>query len=233
MMDPFCLTALEREAVALSLQVAGWAVAVSLPVGILTAWALARGRFPGKPLLDALVHLPLVLPPVVIGYLLLVLLGRNGVIGGPLHTHLGITLAFTWQGAVLAAAVMAFPLLVRAVRLSLESVDPGLEAAARTLGAGPVRVFFTVTLPLMAPGILTGTLLAFARSLGEFGATITFVSNIRGQTQTLPLALYTLTQVPDGETGAMRLCILSVLIAVAALVVSETLARHMAARMKA
>ncbi|WP_300674903.1 molybdate ABC transporter permease subunit [Desulfoluna sp.] len=232
-MDFFALTALEREAVTLSLWVAGWAVAVSLPVGILTAWALARGHFPGKTLLEALVHLPLVLPPVVIGYLLLVLLGRNGLIGGPLYEHLGITLAFTWKGAVLAAAVMAFPLLVRAVRLSLENVDPGLEAAARTLGAGPLRVFFTVTLPLMAPGILTGTLLAFARSLGEFGATITFVSNIRGQTQTLPLALYTLTQVPDGETGAMRLCILSVLIAMVALIISETLSRKVAARMKA
>jgi len=233
MMDFFYLTALEREAVILSLQVAGWAVAVSLPVGILTAWVLARGRFPGKSLLEALVHLPLVLPPVVIGYLLLVLLGRNGIVGGALYRYLGITLAFTWKGAVLAAAVMAFPLLVRAVRLSLENVDPGLEAAARTLGAGPIRVFFTVTLPLMAPGILTGTLLAFARSLGEFGATITFVSNIRGETQTLPLALYTLIQVPDGETGAMRLCILSVLIAMVALIVSETLARQVAARMKA
>ncbi|VFQ44027.1 molybdate ABC transporter permease subunit [Desulfoluna butyratoxydans] len=232
-MGIFTLTALEREAVTLSLQVAGWAVVLSLPAGILTAWALARGRFPGKSILEALVHLPLVLPPVVMGYLLLVLLGRNGAIGGPLFNYLGISLAFTWKGAVLAAAVMAFPLLVRAVRLSLESVDPGLEAAARTLGAGPVAVFFTVTLPLMAPGILTGTLLAFARSLGEFGATITFVSNIRGETQTLPLALYTLTQVPDGETGAMRLCILSVLIAMVALIVSETLARRVAARMKA
>jgi len=232
-MDFFYLTALEREAVTLSLQVAGWAVVLSLPVGIFTAWALARGRFPGKTLLEALVHLPLVLPPVVMGYLLLVLLGRNGLIGGALYRYLGISLAFTWKGAVLAAAVMAFPLLVRAVRLSLESVDPGLEAAARTLGAGPMRVFFTVTLPLMAPGILTGTLLAFARSLGEFGATITFVSNIRGETQTLPLALYTLTQVPDGETGAMRLCILSVLIAMVALIISETLSRRVAARMKA
>ncbi|SCY88463.1 molybdate ABC transporter permease subunit [Desulfoluna spongiiphila] len=232
-MDFFYLTALEREAVTLSLQVAGWAVVLSLPVGIFTAWALARGRFPGKSILEALVHLPLVLPPVVMGYLLLVLLGRNGIIGGALYRYLGITLAFTWKGAVLAAAVMAFPLLVRAVRLSLESVDPGLEAAARTLGAGPMRVFFTVTLPLMAPGILTGTLLAFARSLGEFGATITFVSNIRGETQTLPLALYTLTQVPDGETGAMRLCILSVLIAMVALIISETLSRQVDARMKA
>jgi molybdate transport system permease protein len=169
---------------------------------------------------------------VVTGYLLLVLLGKNGLIGSVLYKYLGIVLAFNWKGAVLAAAVMSFPLLVRAVRLSLESVDHGLEAAARTLGAGPVRVFFTVTLPLMVPGIITGLLLAFARSLGEFGATITFVSNIRGQTQTLPLALYTLTQVPDGEAGAMRLCILSVVIAMAALICSEMLARRFAARIR-
>jgi len=226
------LTGVEIEALRLSLWVSGWAVVVSLPVGILMAWILARLRFPGKNLLDGLVHLPLVLPPVVTGYLLLVVLGRNGVIGAALHKYLGIVLAFNWKGAVLAAAVMSFPLLVRAVRLSLESVDQGLEAAARTLGAGPVRVFFTVTLPLMVPGIITGLILAYARSLGEFGATITFVSNIPGQTQTLPLALYTLTQVPDGETGAMRLCVLSVLIAMVALVCSEMLARRFAARMR-
>lgn len=226
------LTDIEIEALRLSLWVSGWAVAASLPMGILAAWVLARLRFPGKNLLDGIVHLPLVLPPVVTGYLLLVLLGRNGLIGAALYKYLGIVLAFNWKGAVLAAAVMSFPLLVRAVRLSLESVDQGLEAAARTLGAGPVRVFFTVTLPLMAPGIITGLILAFARSLGEFGATITFVSNIQGETQTLPLALYTLTQVPDGEIGAMRLCILSVLIAMAALVCSEILARRFAARMR-
>jgi molybdate transport system permease protein len=202
------------------------------PLGILAAWVLARLRFPGKNFLDGLVHLPLVLPPVVTGYLLLVLLGRNGVLGAALNKYLGIVLAFNWKGAVLAAAVMSFPLLVRAVRLSLEGVDQGLEAAARTLGAGPMRVFFTVTLPLMVPGIITGLILAFARSLGEFGATITFVSNIRGQTQTLQLALYTLTQVPGGETGAMRLCVLSVLIAMAALICSEILARRFAARMR-
>ncbi len=232
MIDFFRLTAVEMEALKLSLWVSGWAVAVSLPAGIVAAWILARLRFPGKNLLDGLIHLPLVLPPVVIGYLLLVMLGRNGVIGAPLHQYLGVVLAFNWKGAALAAAVMAFPLLVRAVRLSLENVDQGLEAAARTLGAGPVRVFFTVTLPLMVPGLITGVILAFARSLGEFGATITFVSNIRGQTQTLPLALYTLTQVPDGETGAMRLCIIAVVIAMAALVCSEILARRFAARMK-
>ena len=231
-MDFWHLTDVEIQALRLSLWVSGWSVALSLPMGILVAWVLARLRFPGKNLLDGLVHLPLVLPPVVTGYLLLVLLGRNGPIGAALYKYLGVVLAFNWKGAVLAAAVMSFPLLVRAVRLSLESVDQGLEAAARTLGAGPLRVFFTVTLPLMVPGIITGLILAFARSLGEFGATITFVSNIRGQTQTLPLALYTLTQVPDGEIGAMRLCILSVLIAMAALVCSEMLARRFAARMK-
>jgi molybdate transport system permease protein len=226
------LSDVEMQALSLSLRVSGWAVIVSLPVGILVAWVLARLHFPGKSLVDGFIHLPLVLPPVVTGYLLLVLLGKNGLIGSVLYKYLGIVLAFNWKGAVLAAAVMSFPLLVRAVRLSLESVDQGLEAAARTLGAGPVRVFFTVTLPLMVPGIITGLLLAFARSLGEFGATITFVSNIRGQTQTLPLALYTLTQVPDGEAGAMRLCILSVVIAMAALICSEMLARRFAARIR-
>ena len=231
-MNMFHLTDVEIEALRLSLWVSGWAVAASLPLGILAAWILARLRFPGKNLLDGLIHLPLVLPPVVTGYLLLVMLGRNGVIGAALYKYLGIVLAFNWKGAVLAAAVMSFPLLVRAVRLSLENVDRGLEAAARTLGAGPLRVFFTVTLPLMVPGIITGLILAFARSLGEFGATITFVSNIRGQTQTLPLALYTLTQVPDGELGAMRLCILSVVIAMVALICSEVLARRFAARMQ-
>lgn len=226
------LTEVEIEALRLSLWVSGWAVTVSLPIGILAAWVLTRMHFPGKSLLDGLVHLPLVLPPVVTGYLLLAVLGRKGLIGSVLYKYLGIVLAFNWKGAVMAAAVMSFPLLVRAVRLSLENVDQGLEAAARTLGAGPIRVFFTVTLPLMLPGIITGLILAFARSLGEFGATITFVSNIRGQTQTLPLALYTFTQVPDGETGALRLCLLSVLIAMTALVCSEILARRFAVRMK-
>jgi molybdate transport system permease protein len=232
MFDFFHLTAVELDALRLSLWVSGWSVAASLPLGILAAWALARLRFPGKNLLDGLVHLPLVLPPVVTGYLLLVLLGRNGLIGSLLNKYLGLVVAFNWKGAVLAAAVMSFPLLVRAVRLSLEGVDPGLEAAARTLGAGPLRVFFTVTLPLMVPGLITGTILAFARSLGEFGATITFVSNIPGQTQTLPLALYTLTQVPDGEAGAMRLCVLSIVVAMAALLCSEVLSRRFAAYMK-
>ena len=188
--------------------------------------------FSGKTLVDGLVHLPLVLPPVAIGYLLLVLLGRKGMIGAFLYETFGISLAFNWKGAALAAAVMAFPLMVRAIRLSMEGVDRGLEFAARTLGAGPIRVFFTITLPLIAPGIITGVILAFARSLGEFGATITFVSNIEGQTQTLPLALYTLTQVPDGETGALRLCVIAVVIALVALVSSETLTRRFNARMR-
>ncbi len=232
MMNIFSLTPFEIDALRLSLRVSCWAVAVSLPVGILTAWILARLSFPGKTFIDSLIHLPLVLPPVVIGYILLILLGRKGVIGGWLYKSLGITLAFNWKGAVLAAAVMAFPLFVRAVRLSLEGVDRGLESAARTLGAGPVRVFFTVTLPLVVPGIMVGTILAFARSLGEFGATITFVSNIRGETQTLPLALYTLIQMPNGEHGAMRLCILSVLIGIGALMISEFQAKILEARRK-
>ncbi len=231
-MDFLHLTPLEWEAFKLSLWVSGWAVAGSLPIGIGTAWLLSRGRFPGKALLDGVIHLPLVLPPVVTGYLLLVLLGRKGIIGAMLYEALGITLAFTWKGAALASAVMAFPLLVRAVRLSIDAVDQGLEDAARTLGAGRLRVFFTITLPLMIPGIITGIILAFARSLGEFGATITFVSNIQGETQTLPLALYSLTQIPDGEMGALRLCIVAVILAMAALLVSEWVSKRFAAHMK-
>ncbi len=228
----FRLSPVEIDALRLSLWVSGWAVLGSLPFGILMAWVLARTKFSGKTLVDGLIHLPLVLPPVAIGYLLLVAMGRRGFIGAFLYRVFGITFAFNWKGAALAAAVMAFPLLVRAVRLSLESVDQGLEKAARTLGAGPVRVFFTVTLPLVVPGIITGVILAFARSLGEFGATITFVSNIQGQTQTLPLALYTLTQMPDGEQAAMRLCIIAVVIAMAALVASEILARRFTSRIQ-
>jgi len=231
-MEGWHLTPMEWEALGLSLYVSVLAVAVSLPAGIGTAWVLSRCRFTGKGLLDGFIHLPLVLPPVVTGYLLLVLLGRKGIIGGFLYNTFGVTLAFTWKGAAVAAAVMAFPLLVRAVRLSADAVDPGLEDAARTLGAGRMRVFFTVTLPLMVPGIITGTILAFARSLGEFGATITFVSNIRGETQTLPLALYSLTQVPDGEAGALRLCIISVALAMTALVLSEWMARRFDTLMK-
>lgn len=226
------LTDVEIDALKLSLQVSLWAVAISLPLGIFIAWILARKNFPGKNILDGIIHLPLVIPPVVTGYLLLIILGRNGFIGALLYKYTGIILTFNWKGAVLAAAVMAFPLLVRSVRLSIEGVDQGLEAAANTLGAGPLRVFFTVTLPLIIPGILTGMILAFARSLGEFGATITFVSNIQGETQTIPLALYTFTQVPNGEIGAMRLCILSIIIAMAALLCSEITSRRFSARLK-
>ncbi len=226
-MGLFHLTQWEVEAIRLSLWVAAWAVLSSLPPGVLMAWLLARKRFPGKTLLDGLIHLPLVLPPVVVGYGLLVLMGKRGALGAFLFETFGVTFAFNWKGAALASAVMAFPLLVRAVRLSLEHVDTGLETAARTLGAGPVRVFFTVTLPLILPGVLSGAVLGFARSLGEFGATITFVSNIPGQTRTLPLALYTLTQVPGGESGAARLCIIAVIIALMALVISETFAQRL------
>lgn len=221
---------LEAEALALSLRVAAWSVLCSLPLGILVAYLLARYRFWGKTLIDGLVHLPLVVPPVVVGYLLLLLLGRRGPVGAWLNDWFGITVIFTWKGAAIAAAVMAFPLMVRSIRLSLEAVDERLESAARTLGAGRVRVFVTVTLPLTAPGILTGAVLAFARSLGEFGATITFVSNIPGETRTLPIALYTATQIPGGEDTAFRLAVISVVLALAALVASELLARHMRKR---
>ncbi|MFH2092220.1 MAG: molybdate ABC transporter permease subunit [Pseudomonadota bacterium] len=231
-MDLFFLTDFEIQALRLSLQVSGWAVTCSLPPGIIAAWILARFQFPGKKLVDGMLHLPLVLPPVVTGYVLLIVLGKKGLIGSLLYKTLGITLAFNWKGAAFAAAVMAFPLLVRSVRLSIESIDQGLEFAAHTLGAGKFRVFFTITLPLMIPGMITGTILAFARSLGEFGATITFVSNIQGETQTLPLALYTLIQMPGGEQGALKLCILSVIIAMTALILSEILAKRFATYME-
>jgi molybdate transport system permease protein len=224
------LSELEREALALSLRVALWAVAVGLPAALAVAWLLARREFPGKTLVNGVVHLPLVLPPVVVGYLLLLAFGRNGPLGGWLHDAFGVSLAFTWQGAALAAAVMAFPLMVRAIRLSLEAVDTRLESAARTLGAGRLEVFATITLPLTAPGLLAGAILGFARSLGEFGATITFVSNIPGETRTLPLALYSLVQQPGGETGALRLAVLSIVLALAALAGSELLARRLRAR---
>ena len=211
--------------VLLSLKVAFAAVAASLPVAIAIAWLLARRDFRGKTLLDAIVHLPLVLPPVVVGYLLLVAFGRGGALGSALAS-IGIVFAFRWTGAALAAAVMSFPLLVRAIRLSMEAVDPRLEAAGRTLGARPWRVFATLTLPLAWPGVVTGALLAFARSLGEFGATITFVANIPGETQTLPLAIYSYTQVPGADFDAMRLSILSILLSLAALAVSEWLVRR-------
>ncbi len=221
------LTPLEIEALSLSLKVALWSVAGALPFGLAIAWLLARKTFPGKIIVDGAVHLPLVVPPVVVGYVLLILLSRNGSIGGWLFDTFGISIAFTWKGAALAAGLMAFPLMVRAMRLSLEAVDQRLESAALTLGASRTRVFATITIPLMAPGILAGTILAFARALGEFGATITFVSNIPGETRTLPLALYSLAQTPDGETGAARLALIAVALALGALVASEWLARRL------
>ncbi|SHM14034.1 molybdate ABC transporter permease subunit [Vreelandella subglaciescola] len=220
------LSPAEWDAIQLSLRIALSAVGWILPPGIAIAWLLARREFRGKALLDGLVHLPLVLPPVVIGYLLLVSLGRRGFIGQWLHEVAGISLPFTWQGAAVASGVMAFPLFVRAVRLSLEAVDPKLEAAAHTLGASKWRIFFTITLPLSLPGLVTGTMLAFARALSEFGATITFASNIPGETRTLPLALYTLIQSPGQEAAAARLCVISIVIAMASLVASEWLARN-------
>ena len=226
------LTPLEVEAIVLSLRVAGWAVLVSLPLGIAVAWLLARHRFPGHSIVNGVVHLPLVLPPVVVGFVLLLLLGRQGPLGAWLDDWFGIALAFTWQGAAVASAVVSFPLMVRAIRLSIESMDRRLETAARTLGAPPVWVFLSISLPLMAPGVLTGTILAFARCLGEFGATITFVSNIPGETRTLPLALYTYTQVPGGLDGAFRLMVIAIVIAFAALIASELLARALRRRLE-
>ena len=222
----------ETTAIRLSLRVALWAVAASLPAGIAVAVILARGRFWGKTAFEGLVYLPLVLPPVVTGYVLLLLFGRRGVLGSFLAETFGVVFAFRWTGAALASAVMGFPLLVRAVRLSVEAVDRKLEAAAGTLGAGPGWVFVTVTLPLMAPGILAGAVLAFARSLGEFGATITFVSNIPGETQTLPSALYMFTQVPGGDAGALRLSLVAIAISMLALVAAEALGRRLARRLE-
>lgn len=216
----------EWDAVRLSLAVAGRSVAFGLPPAVLVAYALVRGRFPGRSLLDALVHLPLVMPPVVVGWGLLLLFGVRGPFGAALQEWFGVRLVFTTAGASLATAVMAFPLMVRAIRLSLEGVDAGLEAAARTLGAGPLDRFATVTLPLMAPGILSGAVVAFAAGLGEFGAVITFASNIPGQTQTLPLAIYAATQVPGGEATAAKLSAVSFVLAVAGLLLSELAARR-------
>ena len=225
------LTAFELSALELSLRVGIASVVCSLPFGLAAAWLLARRRFPGKTLVDGIIHLPLVLPPVVVGYGLLVLFGRRGVVGPWLFDTLGITLAFDWKGAALASAVMAFPLLVRAIRLSLEAVDRRLEAAALTLGASRARVFLTVTLPLTAPGLLAGAILAFARSMGEFGATISFVSNLPGLTQTLPLAFFSLIQQPGGEAAALRLTVISIALSLVALLASELLARRLAARL--
>jgi len=220
------LTAAELAILGLSLKVAFWSMLASLPVALGLAMLLARTEFPGKTLLDGVIHLPLVLPPVVIGYLLLVGFGRSGPIGAFLEQQLGIVFAFRWTGAALAAAVMGLPLAVRAMRQAIEALDRRLEAAAATLGAGPFAVFATVTLPLIGPGVLNGMLLAFARSLGEFGATITFVSDIPGETQTLPLAIFGLTQVPGGDAQALRLCVLSILLSLAALIGSELLLRR-------
>ena len=218
----------EWQAVRLSMRVAFWATLASLPLGILTAYALARWHFPGKQLLNGLVHLPLILPPVVTGYLLLLTFGRRGAVGQALEQWFGIVFAFRWTGAAVAAAVMAFPLMVRAIRLAIEAVDPKLEAAASTLGASRAWVFVTVTLPLILPGIIAGAILAFAKAIGEFGATITFVSNIPGQTQTIPSAIYAFLQVPGGQESATRLVIIAVIIAMAALLMSELIARRVA-----
>lgn len=220
----------EWTAVALSLRVSLWATLISLPFGVLVALALARGQFWGKQLLNGLVHLPLILPPVATGYILLLLFGRRGPVGEFLEQTFGIVLAFRWTGAVLAAAVMAFPLMVRAIRLAIEAVDPKLEQAARTLGANRLWTFLVVTLPLIVPGIVAGAILAFAKAMGEFGATITFVSNIPGQTQTLPSAIYAFLQVPGGDASALRLVIVSIIIAMAALLLSEVAARRVARR---
>lgn len=217
------LTSLEWSIVLLSLKVALVAVVASLPFAIAAGWLLARRRFPGRLVFDALIHLPLVLPPVVTGYALLELFGLNGAIGCTLHEATGFTFAFRWTGAALASAVMGFPLMVRAIRLAIEAVDPRLENAAATLGARPLRVFFGLTLPLAWPGIVAGSVLGFAKALGEFGATITFVSSIPGETQTLASAIYVLLQVPGGEDGVLRLCIVSVVLSFAALLVSEAL----------
>ena len=224
----FALTPDEWIAVALSLKVASVATLASLPLGIVAAYALARKRFPGRALLDGIIHLPLVLPPVVTGYALLLTFGRRGPLGQALDACCGIVVSFRWTGAALAAGVMTFPLMVRAIRLSIEAVDHKLEQAAETLGAHPAMVFFTITLPLALPGVVAGMILAFAKALGEFGATITFVSAIPGETQTLPAAIYAYTQVPGGETGALRLSLVAVAVALVAVVVSEVLTRRVA-----
>lgn len=224
------LTPSEWDAIRLSLRVATVAAIFSLPVGIAVAYLLARVRFPGRTLFDAFVHLPLVMPPVVTGYLLLLLFGRRGPIGAWLDSTFGIVLAFNWTGAALACAIMGFPLMVRAIRISLETIDTKLEAAAATLGARRIVVLLSVTLPLALPGIIAGLVLSFARALGEFGATITFVGNIPNVTQTIPSAIYTYTQIPNGEVQALRLTIISVVISFAALLISEALVRRAARR---
>ncbi|CAN5797266.1 molybdate ABC transporter permease subunit [soil metagenome] len=226
------LTPGEWQALGLSLRVSLWATAASLPVGILVALALARGVFWGKSLLNGLVHLPLILPPVVTGYLLLLTFGRRGPAGAFLEANFGIVFSFRWTGAALAAAVMAFPLMVRAIRLSIEAVDGRLEEAAGTLGASRVWTFLVVTLPLILPGIIAGAILGFAKAMGEFGATITFVSNIPGETRTLPSAIYSFTQVPGGQPEAMRLTLIAIAVAMTALIASEFVALRVARRIR-
>lgn len=216
----------EYAAMMLSLKVSLWSVGVILIPGIYMGWLLARRDFVGKSLLDGIIHLPLVLPPVVTGYLLLLMLGRQGAVGKWLYQQFDITLAFSWRGAVMATALMSFPLMVRSIRLSIATIDVKLEQTARSLGAGGLNCFFTITLPLAIPGIITGSILAFARSLGEFGATITFVGNIEGETRTLPLAIYTYIQVPGGEDSAQRLLIISVVLALGALLFSGLIERR-------
>ena len=228
--DAFAFSPGEWTAIALSLRVGVVAALVSLPAGVATAYALARGRFPGKFLLNAVVHLPLVLPPVVTGWLLLIGFGRFGPFGRALEQCCGIVFAFRWTGAALAAAIMGFPLMVRAIRLSIEAIDPGLEDAARTLGAPEWYVFATVTLPLAAPGVIAGLILGFAKAIGEFGATITFVANIPGETQTLATAIYVSTQVPGGDAATWRLTVVAIVIAVGAIFASEAIASRFALR---
>jgi len=228
---PSLLSPAEIDALRLSLEIAARSVLWSLPLAVFVAWALTRTSFPGRTLVDAFVHLPLVLPPVAVGYVLLLVFGLNAPFGRWLYDSFGMQLAFTKAGAALATAVMTFPLLVRAIRIALEGVDSGLEAAARTLGAGPFDRFATITLPLMLPGILAGAVTAFAAALGEFGAIITFVSNIPGETRTLPLALYTAIQSPDGDAMALRLAGLSFILGLGGLVLSEILARGVRRRL--
>lgn len=224
------LTEYELNALLLSLKVAFFTVLWLLPIGMAFAWLLARKNFIGKNVLDSLIHLPLVLPPVVVGYLLLLIMGRQGVLGYWLEQHLGLVFSFSWRGAVLACIIVSLPLMVRAIRLSIESVDPKLELAARTLGATPFKVFYTITFPLALPGIITGMMLSFARSLGEFGATISFVSNIPNQTQTIPLAMFNFIETPGAEFQAARLCIISIVIALCSLFISEWLSKKASQR---
>ncbi|WP_394151050.1 molybdate ABC transporter permease subunit [Vibrio maritimus] len=225
------LTEYEVEAIFLSLKVASVAIIWLIPIGVFLAWLLSKKDFVGKSLLDSVVHLPLVLPPVVVGYLLLISMGRQGFIGQFIYQYTGMSFSFSWRGAVLACIIVALPLMVRSIRLSMENVDYKLEQAARTLGASPQKVFWTITLPLIIPGIISGTMLSFARSLGEFGATISFVSNIPGETQTIPLAMYSFLETPGAESAAFRLCVISIAISLASLYFSDSLNRWMGRRL--